>query len=275
MGKENPNARQIRDFRTLCLGIAALVTLAIGLNFSYLRPEHERLELWKILGTSVADVTALVWFVRFAIVHAILGRTWEDISAINRRRTLKGLAVSGFVAIFVDLSLTLYVMYDESVGYAHGKVVEARIETLRERFRPEAIWYEMGVAFTDESGKFRHAHVRVHLVCKPRETGHPAPSTVLGAYGLDHNLIHLRYDPRHPERAWFDGLGWHDGNGFYVISLATLAIQSFITFPFLLFCWQSKGEPVTTSWGFLNLIPVVIEAGFLSMAGVIDLIMDF
>jgi hypothetical protein len=67
-----PSEGRVRKVRFACVAVAAAVAIGLWANMSYLAVEHRRLEFWQIVGLWTGDVMGLLWFARFAFVHAVL-----------------------------------------------------------------------------------------------------------------------------------------------------------------------------------------------------------
>src|SRR5262249_47086522 len=134
--------RQLRLVRLGCLIVAAALGSGLWLGLPYLTIEHHRLEPWKALGVWSGDLMALLWFARFAFVHAVLGRPLVSTFTPDRRRTFKLIMLAGAAALLIDLSLTLYLMWDERAGYARAQPAMVQVTALQVYKRPAATWYE-------------------------------------------------------------------------------------------------------------------------------------
>src|SRR5207244_6824257 len=80
----------------------------------------------------------------------------------ERRRRLWLVTSAVLSAVAIDLIFTLWLMHDERVAYAHGRVTEAQISNVKIRKRASATWYEIDCQFKDQSQVPREAHVRVY-----------------------------------------------------------------------------------------------------------------
>src|SRR5947209_1799577 len=110
-----------------CLAVALLVVAALWADGSYLAQEHRRLEPWKIAELWCADMVALWWFVRFAIVHAIQGEPLSPLPLEDGKKQMRGVAITGVTVLAVDLVLTLSLMYDERVRYSQGAITNGQV----------------------------------------------------------------------------------------------------------------------------------------------------
>src|SRR5439155_11037879 len=110
----------------------------------------------------LGDLAAFLWFVRFMFVHAVLARPLAPTLLSERRRRLWLVTSAVLGAMAIDLIFTLWLMHDERVAYAHGRVAEAQIADVKIRDRSAATWYEIDCKFKDQSQVPREAHVRVY-----------------------------------------------------------------------------------------------------------------
>src|SRR5260370_38235794 len=81
--------RHVRLVRCACLGVVAILAIGLWAKMPYLTVEHRRLEPWKIAELWCADIVALLWFVRFTIVHAIQGEPLVAMPLEDRRKQIR------------------------------------------------------------------------------------------------------------------------------------------------------------------------------------------
>jgi hypothetical protein len=279
MGNVTLNAGQLWKVRFACAVVLALLAVGLWANLPYLAAEHHRLEPWKIAGLWTGDVTALLWFARFAFIHAVLGRPLVPALASDVRGRFRFVLWSGVAALVVDLTMTLYLMHDERAGYARGHVTTAQVSAIQVHKRPEATGYDVDCHFRDESGAGHAAHVRVLAHRHEFPAGLPgAAIAVLSSSGTGAKAIPIRYDPSLPERAWIDGLGWQDENGLYWFSLGALALQAGLTALFLLLLAtprRSTAGSLPWWWDAYKALPLAVESFLMLGMGLIDRFMDW
>jgi hypothetical protein len=154
--------------------------------------------------------------------------------------------------------------------------MEAQVVVIQEHKRELATGYDLDCTFKDENGVQHRAHVRVLAKQHMLPGSLPAETVrVLTARGEGQNLIRLRYDPRLPERAWIDGLGWQDENGIYWVSVAVTAFQAGLTAVFLLLLTPGSSGGMWPWWADIyKVLPLVAEAFMMLLMGLIDRIMD-
>jgi hypothetical protein len=266
----------VRGVRLCCLAVLALLALGVWAHLAYLLIEHRRLEPWKIIGFWAGDTAAFVWFARFAFAHALLGEplTQISVSVGHKRFTLFALGLG--LAMLLDLAFTLNLMHDEREGYARGLVAEAQILNVKESKRPEATWYDIDCRFGDHAGAIHEAHLRVEAENHEFPAALPEEAArALGEPGQQNKAIRIRYDPKHPARAWIDGLGWRDDNALYWFSLLTLFFQAAVTALFLLLLNTHSAVGVWPWWWeSYKTIPLVVQAFWMLALGLIDQLMD-
>src|SRR5262245_3875127 len=90
--------RQLRFVRLGCLVVAIALGAGLWFGLPYLTIEHHRLEPWKAIGVWSGDLMALLWFARFAFMHAVLGRPLVPTFTPDRRRTFKLIMLAGAAA---------------------------------------------------------------------------------------------------------------------------------------------------------------------------------
>jgi hypothetical protein len=249
-----------------------MATLGIWAHLPYLEVELRRVELWKAVGLFTSDLLALVWFARFAFDHGVRGQPLCSQSVEAGRRTFKTVAIAGTAAVVIDLIFALYVMRDQRHGYETGLVTDAQVfEIKRERW-PEVTWYELECRFSDVTGSIHHAHLRVgakkHVLPKTLPT---EVTRLLGAPNAEQGQIRVRYDPRHPPRAWVEGMGFEDNNDIYWFSILTLFFQAILTFLLLLFLYERmKRGSLPWWWSVYKPLPFVVEIFWMLVTGLID-----
>lgn len=266
-------AEQVRNLRILC-GLVVVVLLAAVWSFlPYLVVEHRRLEAWKIVGLWSGDFVALLWFIRFAHVHAFLGEPFAPVPVSWERARLKPIVLAGLAALVMDLAFTLGVMADERAGYNHGEVTNAEILSIRTRHREKNTWYEVECRFQDLKGVDHEAHLRIIA------RGHSFSPTL--PPGLARTLndngagqFAVRYDPRFPARAWVDGQGWQDDNAIYWFSLLTLFFQSIAFTLHILLLKERKSKALPWWWDVYKVLPLAVEAFWMLTMGLIDRLLD-
>jgi hypothetical protein len=252
-----------------------MLMLGLWLQWPYLLIEHRRLQPWKILELWCANILALVWFGRFALEHAILGEPLLPTPVADARKQMKVVCIAGASALLLELLFTLALLVDERDSYGRGIVVDATVVSVRKIERAATDWYEVDCRFTDTSGEWRRAHVRVEAERHLLPTG--LPGQTIQALTSPHpqgERLRVRYDPHLPARAWADGAGWSDGQRIYWFSLLTLFFQSIITALFLLLLSRFRGESFPWWWDIYKVLPLVTAAFWLFVMGLIDRLMD-
>src|SRR5438477_3827158 len=154
----NVDARRLWALRFICLLILIALAAGLWLHWPYLTVEHRRLESWKIAFLWLGDITAFLWFVRFMFVHAILARPLAPAQFSERRKRLWIVGSVVVSALLVDLIFTLWLMHDERIAYARGRVTQAQVYAMKVREREAATWYEIDCRFKDSSDTARQAH---------------------------------------------------------------------------------------------------------------------
>ncbi len=246
-----------------------VLALAIWAHLPYLQVEYRRLQPWKIAGLLIGDCVGLIWFARFAFVHAVLARQAIPVAFEQVRSGFKPVAVAVGIAVFLDLSFTLYLMADERMAYQQGKTTEARVISVQERKRELATWYELECSFTNEFGIREQVHLRINA--KNHEMPAALQPSAAAVVREGRGNIQIRYDPKFPARAWIDGLGWEDEDGIYWFSLAVLFFQSILLGLFLL-CLKgfSLRGCLPWWWDIYKVIPLAVEAFWMLVIGLID-----
>jgi hypothetical protein len=262
--------------RLACL--AVLVMLAVGLwaMMPYLTAEHSRLEPWKIVELWCVNILALIWFARFAIVHAVQAEPLLAVPFEDGRRQIRLVRIAGITALLVESVLTFSLMYDERVRFAKAVVTDARVVAVREIIRAVETWFEVDCRFQDARGTPHAAHIRVEAdknilpAALPPET-----AKVLRSHAHGSDRILIRYDPQFPARAWAEGAGWDDGQKIYWFSLLTLFFQAMITALFLLLLAKhSAGGFLPWWWDIYKVLPLFAAGFWLFAMGIIDRLLD-
>jgi hypothetical protein len=268
------NQRQILRIRFGCLGLIAALATAIWANFPYLSAEHRRWDLWQLTGLWFSDIAALVWFARFAFVHAIQGRPLLTVPLKEGRRQFKWTAAAISSALLIDLAFTLYLMGSEKIDYARAQSAVAQVISVKVHKRELATEYELECSFRDKSGTPHQAHFRVHAD-KHEMPGTLPPETAGVIRNGGHGKIGIRYDQTHPERAWIDGLGWHDENGIYWISIGNICLQGATSLLFLLLLTKFSTTGAWPWWSDIyKILPLTAETFCMFAMGIIDRLMD-
>lgn len=272
------NARQRETWKVqlACVVGVAFAAAGIWANYPYLVIEHHRLELWKIAGLLIGDLMGLIWFAKFALTHAVSGNPLVPVPAEKGKRNLRLIIFTGIIAILIDLGFALYLMHEEKTGYLRGKIAEGQVLAIQEHKRPVATGYGLDCRFKDESGQQHETHLRIfaeqHLLPK----GLPDSVTnILKSRDIHGNPIPVRYDPQFPVRAWIDGMGWEDENGFYWVSIGILLVQAGATTIFLLQLGKRSANGIWPWWwDIYKALPLGAEALILLGMGLIDRLMD-
>ena len=267
--------RQVWALRIFCLSIVAIVAVALWAFMPYLLVEHRRLEHWKLFGLLSGDLVALLWFGRFAFEHAVLGRPLSPMPINDGRRHFKTVAWVAVAAILIDLAFTFYLMLDERSAYARGSVTDAHVIAIKEKKRSAARWYELDCTFKDQAGTSHKTHLSVQA--KKHVLPSQLPIEAIRLLEVPNHaprMIPIRYDPRHPARAWIDGAGWHNDNGLYWFSLLTLLFQTILTALFLLLLNAYRGSLFPWWWDIYKALPLAVEAFWMLIMGLIDRMMD-
>src|SRR5262245_11994084 len=118
--------KHVSRIQLLCVILIIAFSFGLWLHLPYMLGELRRLEPWKIAGLMAGDIAALLWFLRFAFVHAGLGVPLHEISVTDARRQFKRLAIAVAIAVLFDLCFSLYLMYDAKIGYPKAIVTDAR-----------------------------------------------------------------------------------------------------------------------------------------------------
>lgn len=265
--------------RLACLSVVTLLAAGLWANMPYITEEHRRLEPWKLVGLWTGDAMALLWFLRFASIHAIAGEPLVGTRAADRREHLRLVFWSMGAALLIDLAMSLYIMHDEHAAYRRSHVTAAEVTAIRIHKRPQATGYELYCTFRDDLGTPQQAHTRVlanNRVLPPTlQTDAVAALKAERPAGMP---IHIRYDPKLPQRAWLLGVGWMDDNGIYWFSIGVVALQAALTLVFVLLSVRVAGRgPGVLPWWLetYKALPVVVE-GFLMFAmGAVDRSMDW
>lgn len=274
--KSADQPRQVRIVRFACLAVIVILAVGLWAEMPYLIVEHRRLEPWKIFELWCADILALFWFARFAIVHAIQGEPLVGLPLEEGRKQLRVVTIAGAAAVLLDLIFTFSLMYDERERYSQADVTEAQILAIHEVKRPAETWYEVDCRFQLAAGAFQDAHLRVEAnkhqfsPTLPFET-----AQVLRSQGQAGNQIRIRYDRQFPARAWADGAGWDDGQKIYWFSLLTLLFQAILTGVFLLQLRKhSAGGFLPWWWDIYKALPLFVAAFWMCAMGLIDRLLD-
>jgi hypothetical protein len=275
-GTWTDQVRQVRVVRYACAAAVVVLVAGLWLKLPYLTEECGRLEPWKIVELWCADILALWWFIRFAVVHAIWGEPLTAVPFENRRHQIRAVAITGVAALLLDLGFTFYLMYDEQARYARGMVTEGQALDVQVHTRELEDWYEVDCRFTNAAGAAYVVHVRVEAKGHNFPTGLPAEtSEMLTAKSPQGTPLRVRYDPQFPARAWADGAGWDDGNRIYWFSVLTLMFQAIVTALFLsLLAKFSLGAALPWWWDIYKVLPLCVGAFWLFVMGLIDRAMD-
>ncbi len=276
MSTANAHEGQVRRVQFACLAGVLLLLIGLWANMPYLLAEHRRLELWKIAGLWCGDVMGFLWFARFAFAHAVLRDPLTSVQPGEGRKSFKLVILAGVVAVVIDLVFTLYLMADERGGYARGHVAEAQVVAIQQHRRPAATGYDLECTFKDATGARHEAHLRVLATHHQLPTALPVDAVrVLSTRATDQRSIRIRYDPRLPERAWIDGLGWEDENGLYWFSIGTACLQAALTAIFLLLLRPlSAVSAWPWWWDIYKVVPLAAEIVCMLGMGFIDRLVD-
>lgn len=274
--RDSMDRRPLRNVRFACVAVLVLVVVGFWANLPYIASEHRRLETWKAVGLWAGDLTAMLWFMRFAYVHAVLGRRFGRADAGDRREHIRFAAWSMAIALLVDLGMTLYLMHDERSGYQRGAITTAEVSAVVVHKRPEATVYDVQFRFVDATGSPHEALSRVRA--ENHRLSPRVPADVVAALApTGQKAIRIRYDPKFPVRAWIDRLGWHDDNGIYWFSFGVLCLQAAITLVFVLILSSvARSQPGTNLWwsDTYKALPLAVEAFLMAAMGLVDRIMD-
>lgn len=272
---KNPLSRTY-NVRLACL--AVLVAFGVGLwaHMPYLSGEYRRLETWKIVGLYFGDFAALIWFLRFAFVHAVMGRPLQPTVSVFATKASKSIAITVVSAMFIDLCFSLFLMGDGRFGYEHGAIAQGRILDMHTHKRQLETWYDLDCVFHDSAGAEHFAQLRIEA--NHHQLSENLPQETILAI-LSENPIKkavlIRYDPRRPERAWAEGAGWQDGNEIYWVSIACLIIQAWaVTILLLMLNRIIRKQPLPWWSDTYKALPLVIETFLMLTAGLIDRFMD-
>jgi hypothetical protein len=263
---------RVRLVRFSCVAVLVLLWLGIWAFLPALIIEHRRIEHWKLLGLWAGDAVALLWFLRFAFVHALLGEPLTHKPDAIGRRQFTRFAVAIALALLSDLGFTLYIMHGEREAYHRGRVVEAQVLSMHTHLRAKATWYSMDAEFRDLTGARHVAHVRVHAEnhILPEDLP-PETARALSTQPPGLRSFQIRYDPVFPARAWVDGTGWDDGNRLYWFSLLTLFFQAITTALFLLMIHTHSRAGYWPWWrDTYKAIPLIAQAFWMFATGTID-----
>src|SRR4051812_35317812 len=88
--------------RFACVILVVGVILGVWAHLPYLRAEYSRLSFWKLAGLLFSDISALVWFLRFAFVHAIFGKPLQSLPVKQGHNPFNVFAVAVVAAILID-----------------------------------------------------------------------------------------------------------------------------------------------------------------------------
>jgi hypothetical protein len=268
--------KQLWNIRLFCLLLTGLLGVAIWAHMPYLIVEHRRIESWKFVGLLSGDLIAVAWFFRFVCDHAIFAQPFSALPVRDGRRHFRVAAIGGIAAIIIDLAFAFHLMAIERRGYERARVIEAQVLTIQTHNRSAATWYEVECSFLDEAGQQHKVHLRMQAdrhVLPPELSAQTvlALTTPSQAGGL----ISIRYDRNHPPRAWIDGSGWEDHNGFYWFSILTLFFQTLVTGLFLmLLIPYARGNVLPWWWDGYKVFPLKVQAFWMLTLGLIDRFLD-
>jgi hypothetical protein len=274
MNVDQANEKRVRNVRLGCLGLLIALAAGIWAHFPYYAVELRRFDLWKIGGLWFNDIVGLLWFARFAFVHAVIGKPLPTRPVKEGRATFRRVVIAIVLAMAIDFSFTLYLMWDEGEGYSRGRVTQAQVVLVEKHERQKATWYDVECVFTDERGQPHQAHLRVQAAEHQFPATLPKRTAELLTQG-GAGEIRIRYDRSLPERAWFDGATWDDGQALYWFSVLTLFFQALLTALFLLFLSRYSTADTWPWWSDLSAaLPLTCETFWMFTIGIIDRMMD-
>src|SRR2546428_2662122 len=137
-----PKNIRVGRIRLLCLLVCIAFGFGLWLHWPYLKDELERQEPWKIAGLYFSDVAALLYFLRFALVRAVLGRPPSNSTSTGKPVRIKLLAIGCATVLLIDLGFSLYLMLEANIGYRYGSRTHARVHSVQVHKREAATWYE-------------------------------------------------------------------------------------------------------------------------------------
>lgn len=269
------NPPNLTAIRRACLLLILAVLAALWAQLPHLAVEARRFQPWQLLGLWFADLSALLWFIRFATVHALLGRPLESPPLGGSVIHFKTNALLIYAAILLDLTFTFYLMYDERRSYYSAAVTQAEVLRVGVQTRQKATWYKVECRFTTDAGVPQRVHLSVQAENHVLPAGLSVETSDILTQRRAGEKIRIRYDRNNPARAWVQGSTWNSGNELYWISLMVLFFQAIATIPFvgLLYNSAAKGR---LPWWFdtYKVLPLVIEAFWMFLFGMIDWMID-
>jgi hypothetical protein len=268
--------RQLRVVRLSCLALFAVGVLAVWANWPYIAAEHHRLEWWKVIGLYAGDLTAVFWFVRFTMQHAVLGVPLRTNDQARQKKKFRTFALITFAAVIIDLGFSLYLMADERSGYlSHSRNADAQVLEIVEHRREKASNYEVECSFTDNAGSRRQAHLRVQAWGHVFSPSLPSRTVqALTTHDTSNHIIPIKFDSRFPTRAWIEGAGWNDENGIYWFSVGITCLHTGFLFIYLL-SLQVRWNWDHPWWSDIyKVFPLVSEIVCMLAMGLIDRLMD-
>jgi hypothetical protein len=273
---DTPDTRHVRMARFACVILVAGILLAIWAQLPYLRAEYSRLSFWKLAGLLFSDISAFIWFLRFAFVHAIMGKPLLSMPVKQGQKPFKFFAIAVVAAILIDFGFSLYLMHDEKSGYAQAQVTRAQVLSVEAHKREKSDWYELDCRFNDELGKTHLAHVRIWADQHQFPSTLPAETVQIVTKKQKGETILIRYDRDFSKRAWVDGAGGDDGNSIYWFSILTLFFQTIVTALLLLLVAGASKNGTWPWWSEIyKVFPLAVEAFWMFTMGMIDRMMDW
>jgi hypothetical protein len=197
------------------------MTFALIVFWPGIKQEVERREWWELLWSCFGDATAAFWYLWFVVAY------------IGGFGTSKGGAVAGTISMLlgvaIDAGFSIWTFRSEAEAYRTATITRGGGQCTRHRDFGAIQHFEIVFRFLDAQG---HEHafwvIAVDKKASAGPTGYPPQLVAALRRGDKRFPAGIRYDPSHPQRAWVDGAGGVDENGYPWASLTLLGFQSMV-----------------------------------------------
>jgi hypothetical protein len=279
MNTSRHNPRKV----VLTLFVLTIAALAVGLVglWPVLEAGHRRMSPWKAPIYWAADLVALIWFVRFCVVHGFAGRPLEDrpVGRCAGERAWWRPALHMLLAVGVEVGFTAYEVYEEKEARENARVTSGEIYDYKRRKHPGqkgaypgATTFTVRYRYQDVQGRWHEGGFYTGW-SDDGKLHDRLPKGVTDGLAAGKKPLPLRvsYDPDRPARSWAtDGCRLFDYGQLFLISGAFLFAQAAVLPGFLAAYVQSALRGVLPWWReLLQAVPLVTEAVVLLLLAVI------